>query len=225
MKLKKCKLNWKSVFHVSHMLVTLLIIVLGIVGFIELKALTQENNTSYVISIYKENCLLDYYASKQKLVREVDKYIKSVAPKSCVNGLAIVDACIEYNIDIKFVLAQGKIESHFGTAGLASKTHSIFNVLAYDGRSASDMKKNGHAYSHPDLSIRPFLKLLTEKYLVNGKTEKNLMKSYVSSSGHRYASNRSYESELTNTYLEIERTTQISEYYKEFISYKIIAEQ
>lgn len=217
--------NYKSkFFHVCHLVLTITCIIFCIIGFAELSAIKQ-STASYVISMYQENNKLDYYAAKQQLVREVDKYIQSVAPESCVNGLAIVDACIEYNIDIKFVLAQGHIESHFGTAGLAMKTHSIFNVLAYDGRTASDMKAKGHVYRHPDQSIRPFLQLLKKNYLVNGKTEKDLMKKYVNKQGARYASSPTYESDLTNTYIVIETTTNITKLHKQFIKHKILAEQ
>ena len=45
------------------------------------------------------------------------------------NGAKIlIDVCQKYGLSIKFVLAQGQLESHFGTKGLARKTNSIFNV-------------------------------------------------------------------------------------------------
>lgn len=155
--------------------------------------------------------------NKNALVDEVNNYIKHIAPSSVLNGETIVDLCYTYDVDIIFVLAQGQIESHYGTRGTASKTHSVFNVGAYDGYSASQQKKNGFGFSHPDESVEPYLQLLTTKYLVNGKTEKDLMNSYVNYLGMRYASNGNYEIMLKSVYKNIDKKTNIKNLYNEYI--------
>ena len=155
--------------------------------------------------------------NKNALVDEVNNYIKHIAPSSILNGEIIVDLCYTYDVDIIFVLAQGQIESHFGTRGTASKTHSVFNVGAYDGYSASQQKNNGFGFSHPDESVEPYLQLLTTKYLVNGKTEKDLMNSYVNYLGMRYASNGNYEIMLRSIYKNIDKKTNIKNLYDEYI--------
>lgn len=155
--------------------------------------------------------------NKNVLVDEVNNYIKHIAPTSVLNGETIVDLCYTYDVDIIFVLAQGQIESHYGTRGTASKTHSVFNVGAYDGYSASQQKNNGFGFSHPDESVEPYLQLLTTKYLVNGKTEKDLMNSYVNYLGMRYASNGNYEIMLRSVYKNIDKKTNIKNLYNEYI--------
>lgn len=138
--------------------------------------------------------------NKTKLIREVDKYITSVARNSKISSETIVDACLEHGVDIKFVLAQGHIESHFGTTGKASRTNSVFNII-------------GVKYDHPDHSIEPYLKLLNTRYLVGGKTEKDMMQNFLDKNGKRYAMSPSYESELRSTYNKIKKHTNIDKFY------------
>lgn len=150
------------------------------------------------------------------LVFEVDKYISSIAPDSKVSANIFVDLCDEYNVDIRLALTQGYIESHFATKGTAAKTNSIFNVGAFDGHSANMQIKNGYGYKHPDYSIEPYLKLLTTRYLVNGKSEKDLLKNFVDKSGYRYATSKEYELRLTNQWKKINDTTNIGLLYNEY---------
>lgn len=145
----------------------------------------------------------------QSLEIEVDNYIKSIAPTSKLSGKDIVEKCLEYNIDIAFVLAQGQIESHYGTTGTARKTNSVFNVGAYDGHSANKQNKNGFGFNNPNDSIEPYLILLANEYLVNGKTEYDLMNNYINYLGMRYASNNNYERMLKSIYNKIKKTTNI----------------
>ena len=140
------------------------------------------------------------------LVRDVDNYIKNSAPKSKISAKSIVDACLEHEMNISFVLAQAKLESNFGTAGIAKKTNSVWNVNSYDGRSAAYIIKNKLGYSHPDESIIPYINLLKTKYLVD-KSEEHLLQNFVSVNGYRYASNKNYEKLLNNIYIKISRST------------------
>jgi hypothetical protein len=141
----------------------------------------------YPIVVYRGDMELKLQESKSLLVDEVDAYIKKIAPTSNLNARILVELCDEYDIDIKFALAQGQIESHYATKGLAKKTNSVFNVLAYDGKSFGEICKKGK-YSHPDHSIEPYLKLICNDYLVDGKTEYDLLDNYVNKDGNRYAS-------------------------------------
>ncbi len=162
---------------------------------------------------------------KGKIVEEIDNYIHKIAPSSCLNALPLFEACEESNIDIIFVLAQGQIESHFGTRGIAAKTNSVFNVYSYDGLSAEEVIKQGKRYKHPDNSIMPYLILLNNKYLINNKTEKDMFIDFVDENGRRYASAEDYEEKLLNIYIKIDSLTNISSLYKEYKKYKIINEK
>ena len=159
----------------------------------------------------------EYEIARNQLAIEVDNYISSVAPKANIDAFLMIDLCSEYGVDIRFVLAQGHIESHFATKGTASRTLSIFNVGAYDGHSASRQKRNGFGYSDPNDSIEPYLQLITNEYMVNGKTESDLMQNYVNRLGMRYASNPRYEKMLRSVYKRISNKPAFSIAYENYL--------
>ena len=150
---------------------------------------------------------LKYYETKSQLVDEVQNYINTVAPTSDLRACVLVDACEKYNIEVKFVLAQGELESHFGTKGLASKTNSVWNVGAYDGYYYSNIMTI-HKYPHPNMSIEPYLKLLYKKYLTY-ETEVGLLRNFVDHDGNRFASDKNYEERLSYKYKYIGNNTRI----------------
>lgn len=183
--------------------------------------LTSSTFIGYTINTKNNNeiNIIEYTDSvKTQLINEVDTYINTIAPSSKLDGEIVVDKCCEYNVDIAFVLAQGQIESHFGTTGTARKTNSVFNVGAYDGYSASKQRANGFGFSHPNESVEPYLILLTNNYLVNGKTINDLMVSYINYLGMRYASDTRYEYMLRSVYNKINSKTNINSLYNEYVN-------
>ena len=182
----------------------------------------QEKLKNYPFEVMQHEAVLSYNQYKSELVKEVKAYIDSVAPTSSLTGYAIVDYSEKYDLDIKFVLAQGQIESHFGTTGMAVKTNSVFNVGAYDSRSYE--KINGKfKYKHPDFSIEPYMQLLYKEYITGSKTELDLMAKYINKNGQRYSSNANYENDLLNLYKSIDKLTRITELQGEMRRYKIIS--
>lgn len=176
---------------------------------------------NYPFEVMRHEAELSYNEYKSELVKVVKNYIDSVAPTSNLNGYAIVENCEKYDLDIKFVLAQAQIESHFGTTGMSVKTNSVFNVGAYDKLSVENV--NGKfKYKHPDYSIEPYMKLLYRDYISGSKTELDLMAKYVNKSGKRYASNANYERDILNLYQKIDKMTNISELQGEMRRYRII---
>jgi hypothetical protein len=159
----------------------------------------------------------EYENARDQLAIEVDNYILSVAPKANIDPYLMIDLCWEYGVDIRFVLAQGQIESHFATKGTAARTLSVFNVGAYDGHSASRQRRNGFGFSDPNESIEPYLRLITTEYMVNGKTESDLMKNYVNGLGMRYASNPRYESMLRSVYKRISNRPAFNIAYENYL--------
>jgi len=208
-------------FIASVIIIALLSAMLGV--FVGNQAAVQTINDSYVYEVYRDRVELEYYAAKEALVVEVDSFMKAQAPNTALNAIAIVNSCEKYGIEVKFVLAQGLKESHYGTTGVAAKTNSVFNVLAYDGRSAADMLKRGHGYKHPDMSIEPYMDLLIEQYIVDGKTERDLLHKFVNKQGQRYATDKGYEEALLGIYERIGSTTDIDDKYQNFLKYKILA--
>ena len=176
----------------------------------------------YPYEIIRHEAVLSYNKYKCELVDEVKHYIDSVAPASAINAYSIVDKSEKYDLDIKFVLAQGQIESHFGTTGMALKTNSVFNVGAYDNTTIENI--NGKfKYRHPDYSIEPYMQLLYKDYITGKKTELDLMSKYVNKSGKRYSSNMNYEKDMLNLYIAIEKNTRITFLQGEMRRYKIIS--
>ena len=212
-------MNIKNVSSwIPAVIVTLSVLV--IVFTIEIIKLSR--TPDYPFRIQRDNMEIMYEGARADLVQSIDSVIHAVAPTTCMNGLAVLRECEKYNIDIFFVLAQGHLESHFGTKGMALKTNSVFNVYAYDGHDYEKINSKGK-YSHPDLSIEPYLKLLSQRYLVDGKTEIDLMHSYVDVGGQRYASSKDYENNLTEKYHRYVSDENLMNNYKKYAKYKILS--
>lgn len=198
-------------------LTSLLLIIFLFISF-----LLHQSRSHYLYDSVEE-LELSYSSTKLKLVEECDKYIQSIAPTSNLHGIKIVDASDKYDIDIRLILSQGAIESHFGTKGLAARTNSVFNVGAYDNWSYCKIF-NIHKYPHPDKSIEPYCELLKSDYLGEDKIESDLYEkdgSFVNKSGKRYASDKSYESNIRVRMTEISKSTCIDSLVLEYRSIKV----
>lgn len=221
MKLKFSEMSLKGIGKtVLGFLGTGLAISVALVGLVYgILRVTQKN---YCYEIFKSKAELAYYSTKDDLVKCIDNYIYTIAPESAMNGFAFIEQCDKYHVDIRLAIIQAQVEGAFATTGIAAKTHSAFNVHAYDGRSADDMIRNGHFYKHPDESIEPYLQLLNTDYLVDGKTEMDLLDKFVNKDGQRYASSQTYEQTLRAAYQNLTETTNITALYAEYQKYKMI---
>lgn len=209
-------------FFLKTIFVCLCLLVTYVSAAVLKKNYEEKSLKDYPFEVMKHEAVLSYNQYKSELVKEVKVYIDSVAPASNLTGYAIVDYSEKYDLDIKFVLAQAQIESHFGTTGMALKTNSVFNVGAYDSASYDNI--NGKfKYKHPDYSIEPYMQLLYKDYITGTKTELDLMAKYVNKNGKRYSSNANYENDLFNLYKRIDKTTRITELQGEMRRYKIIS--
>lgn len=187
----------------------------------QIELVTNNINETHCRDAYVHRLESKYDAAREVLAVEVDKYINTVAPNADIDALNLIDLCSEYNVDLRLALAQGHVESHFGTKGTAARTNSIFNVGAFDGYSAEKQIKNGYGYKHPDYSVEPYLRLLTTKYLVDGKTEEDLLENFVDINGNRYASCTTYESMLKQKWDKMDSIANISEAYGMYKKYKL----
>lgn len=186
------------------------------------KLCNNNGMSDYSYQIYRSRTELAMEGVKDNIVTEIDNYIDSVASDSGLNGIRLFELCDKYGVDVRFAMAQAEAESHFGTKGVAAKTNMVWNVKAYDNRTADDMIKKGDAKTHPDMSIEPYLILLTNEYLVNGKTEHDMFDKFVDSNGKRYASNPNYETMVLNIYNRINENTKLKDLLKEYRRYKMI---
>lgn len=229
--MKKETKNEKSMFSkISHTKRWVAIIIIAILGFFILSCINvmgQNNNSSekrlldtakveLIDSPIDLNYVLPHDSIRIEMVEEAKKYLAKMTKGKADPKLAeyLVDNALEHNIDLCFMMSQTKIETCFGTAGVgrSSSRRSLFGVV----------KKR---YSNYDDAIDDYCKLLKKSYLVKGRTEKDLMRRYVTGSGYRYASNPNYERELSGTYKEITRSTNLTSlqakynyHYKEYLA-------
>lgn len=166
---------------------------------------------------YMRELHMSYQGVKSDLVDAVQHYIDSVAPNSGLRALILVENCEKYGIPVTFALAQGEIESHFGTKGLAFRTNSVWNVGAYNDYSIDEIQ---YKFSNPNDSVVPYLDLLANNYLLV-KTVEDLLESFTDINGNRYASDKYYESKLKLTLEYIQNHYDIDELQSRLNYYKV----
>lgn len=174
---------------------------------------TAKQNTEQITVVKQDS----QDSLRTELAHEIHNYIKRNFPQSKLSGHVLATMCVKHQFDPVFALAQGQIESGFGTAGKAKHTNSVWNVGACDGWSTSKMKKAGFGFAHPNKSVEPYIVLVKTKYMGEKKTHKDLLRHYVSLSGHRYASSKTYEKKLTAQYNRIKSKTKILKVYNEIV--------
>jgi len=178
----------------------------------------QEEQTGYdTATEYIRELQTSYQGVKSDLVDLTQYYIDSVAPNSGLRALILVENCEKYGIPISFTLAQGEVESHFGTKGLAFRTNSVWNVGAYDGHSISEIQ---HKFSNPNDSVIPYLALLVDNYLPS-KTIEDLLENFVDINGNRYATDPHYEDKLKSKISYIKEHYPIDDLQSRLNYYKI----
>ena len=139
---------------------------------------------------------------KNDLTKEVRNYILDNSKHTNVSFVTeisehIVNRALDNHIDICFILAQGHLETGFGSYGIGKSKKSIFGVY------------NKHYESYTEC-VDYYVYLLRKSYLVN-KTEKQLMNNYVNKNGYRYAEDKMYEHKLKKYYSKVNKSTSISE--------------
>jgi flagellum-specific peptidoglycan hydrolase FlgJ len=177
------------------------------------KAMDTDNKLAIENSLYISK-VRNY--SEEKLIQEVDVYMKSIAPTEKLSATLLVQLCEKYEIDITLVIAQAILESHIGTKGRAAQTNSVWNVGTFD---------NGvihYTYTSPNESIEPYLKLVKERYLIKitaqGDTLQrdigNLIadRGYVNYEGKRYATSPTYENLLRYWIIKVQMDSKIKLY-------------
>lgn len=131
---------------------------------------------------------------KSSLITEVENYIENYSQKSRKDiAHHLVEKALDNDIDICFILAQAQCETAFGAVGIGKSRNSLFGVYrTYD------------SYNH---CIDDYISILKSSYLVNGKTEQDLLKNYTNYRGARYAQSTTYECHLSKTYAAIRNST------------------
>ena len=165
----------------------------------------SSNYETVIDSIDKKEILKENL--KNDLTNEVSTYILNNSRHTdtlFVTEISehIVNRALDNHIDICFILAQGHLETCFGSYGIGKSKKSIFGVY-----------KHYNSYIE---CIDYYVYLLRNNYLVN-KTEMQLMNNYVNKHGYRYAEDKKYEHRLKNCYSKVNKSTSISELQSKYI--------
>lgn len=195
----------------------LLVAIFAILAFIWSMPKHEEETGYDTATEYIRELHVQYQGVKADLVDITQHYIDSVAPNSGLRALILVENCEKYGIPVTFALAQGEVESHFGTKGLAFRTNSVWNVGAYDSYGIDDIQ---HRFGNPNDSVVPYLSLLVENYLPS-KTVEDLLDNFVDINGNRYASDTYYETKLKSKVAYIKEHYPIDELQSRLNYYKI----
>lgn len=212
----------KRTLQIVAICATVIVLAIATTAITHNKLYSSSGMNDYNYQIYRSRTELAMEGVRDEIVSEIDNYIDSVAADSGLNGIKLFELCEKYGVDVRFAIAQGEAESHFGTKGMAAKTNIVWNVKTYDGDTLEDIKKRGAHFKHPDESIEPYLLLLVNSYFVDGKTEEDMFINFVNKDGNRYASNPKYESMVLNIYNRINNETKLKKLLKEYRRYKMI---
>ena len=192
----------------KHLLIYMLICLSALFSFGYCSSICSSKSSNYetvIDSIDKKEILKENL--KNDLTNEVSTYILNNSRHTdtlFVTEISehIVNRALDNHIDICFILAQGHLETCFGSYGIGKSKKSIFGVY-----------KHYNSYIE---CIDYYVYLLRNNYLVN-KTEMQLMNNYVNKHGYRYAEDKKYEHRLKNCYSKVNKSTSISELQSKYI--------
>jgi hypothetical protein len=190
-------------------------VIVGLVVIIAVGACVYAWNNKPYEPCYRECEQLKYYDLQYQIVNNTQRYIDSIAPASSLHAIRLLQWTDKYNIDIRLARSQARVESNFGTAGMAVKTNNPFNSGAFD-QTTYDKIMGIYKFEHPDLSIEPYCKLISSRYLVNNKDEEDLLHKFVDKDGKRYASSIDYEGSLQRVWQDVDTCAHLGTLYPEY---------
>lgn len=218
----RCLLNYvptkKSKFFLTRLIMIFLFLSMDISGTnLAYESLASDDKRIELEKNYTNNYIKNIRSKVyEKLLDEVTIYMHAVSPNSKLDPELVTKKCLDHNMNIVFVLAQGVLESNLGTRGKAIETNSVWNVGSYD---------NGiirYKYDTPNGSINPYLLLLKNKYLIDISQKGDTIhkgiyyllqdKGYKNLNGQRYATDPSYEDNMRKLILKIDMKTSINFY-------------
>ena len=191
------------------LIIFMLCLILG-TGFIVFQSVNAPAATpiqpTEIIDVVKTDTISKQDSIQKLIVKEVETYLQKQSPKAHrFIPKYLVEAGLNHNIDICFMMAQTQLETNFGTMGAGRETsrRSLFGVAI-------------RRYGDYETAINDYCRILNKSYLGKGRNEKHLMTKYVTHSGARYAENPRYEIELSRTYNDICKKTNIPNLQKEW---------
>ena len=191
------------------LIIFMLCLILG-TGFVVFQSVNAPAATpiqpTKIIDVVKTDTISKQDSIQKLIVKEVETYLQKQSPKAHrFIPKYLVEAGLNHNIDICFMMAQTQLETNFGTMGAGRETsrRSLFGVAI-------------RRYGDYETAINDYCRILNKSYLGKGRNEKHLMTKYITHSGARYAENPRYEIELSRTYNDICKKTNIPNLQKEW---------
>lgn len=144
----------------------------------------DEKDVKYTIENKNDSLAVEYNIYKNN----ADSVLLS--EKTKMTGQMLADAWLEtktnYGVDVpvSLALAQAKLESSYGTSKLAVEKNNPYSLKG---------SKSYKYYSTLSDGVSAYYKLMATKYL-SCKNIDQLLRNFVSCSGHRYAGSKNYES-------------------------------
>lgn len=130
----------------------------------------------------------------------IDKYSDSKSP---VTAQDVMDVSAKYGVPVEFILAQGRLESNFGTKGRGARTKNIYNVgnvTAGDtmAKDSTEQKKFSRDMGDWVNGLESYADLMSRKYRPSDGDWNKLLEEFVNNDGNRYATDPNYEKTLSS---------------------------
>jgi len=141
----------------------------------------------------------EFAVNQSEIQSYIDKYSEGKSP---ITAQDVIDVSAKYGVPVELILAQGRLESGFGTKGRGARTKNIYNVGNYT--SGDTMVKDSAAQKAVSREmtdwvggLEAYAKLLVEDYMPeDGDWSKLLDQEFVNKDGNRYATDEKYEDTL-----------------------------
>lgn len=130
----------------------------------------------------------------------IDKYSDNKSP---VTAQDVMDVSAKYGVPVEFILAQGRLESNFGTKGRGARTKNIYNVgnvTAGDtmAKDSTEQKKVSRDMGDWVNGLESYADLMVRRYRPSDGDWNKLLEEFVNNDGNRYASDPNYEKTLSS---------------------------
>ena len=141
----------------------------------------------------------DFAVNQREIQSYIEKYSDGNSP---VTAQDVIDVSAKYGVPIEFILAQGRLESNFGTKGRGARTKNIYNVGNYTSgdtmrKDSAEQKAVSREMTDWVGGLEAYARLLQQDYMPeDGNWNRLLDNEFVNKDGNRYATDDKYEGKL-----------------------------
>ena len=141
----------------------------------------------------------DFAVNQKEIQSYIDKYSDGKSP---ITSQDVIDVSAKYGVPVEFILAQGRLESQFGTKGRGARTKNIYNVGNYTSgdtmrKDSAEQKAVSREMTDWVGGLEAYARLLQEDYMPeDGNWNRLVDNKFVNKDGNRYATDEKYESKL-----------------------------